>query len=64
MDDDLNIARHMENVTPMLRTVLGPQRSPTLGELVAGSGRWTRNGKHLLGVIKPTTTMEDMTNGV
>lgn len=65
MDDDLNVARHMVNVTPMLRTVLGPQRSPTINELVSGSGHWTRNKAHLLALVKTDIMLkEDMTHGV
>ena len=32
MTDDFNTLRHMQNVTPVLRTVLGPQRHVTQAE--------------------------------
>lgn len=65
MDDDLNVARHILNVTPMLRTVMGPQRSPAINELVPGSGTWTRNRAHMLALVRTNIiTKEDTTYGV
>lgn len=56
MMDEYNVTLRHEPPPATPRVIVFGQRHVTMGELVQGSLRWTRNGKHPLALVKPVET--------